>query len=222
MNKILVIEDNVDINKAIKLYLLSAGYEVDVAFDGKDGLNKFIANNFDMAIVDMMLPGMSGLDLIKQFREKSQLPIIVVSAKGDEIDKIEGLSLGADDYITKPFSPPELLARVKTHMRRWDMMKSSQKNSISIGAIVLNTRSLKVTKDGEILNLTATEYKILKLLMENRGQIFSKKQICEIVNGEYFENDEKVIVVHISHLREKIECDGVKIRTIRGLGYKFE
>ncbi|MCH4886388.1 response regulator transcription factor [Acidaminobacter sp. JC074] len=225
--KILVVEDDLDISKAMKLYLHNAGYDVLIANDGKEGLDLFFANDFDMGIIDMMLPGMMGIDLIEKIREKSEMPILIVSAKSGEIDKIEGLSVGADDYITKPFSPPELLARVKSSMRRWKIMKGTMKPSqeISFGEMVLNTQSLQLLKNGQLIELTATEYKILKLFLEHPNQIFSKKQICEHVNGEYFESDEKVVIVHISHIRDKIgkNKEGKDyIKTIRGLGYKIE
>lgn len=226
--KILVVEDNIDISKALKLYLHSAGYEVVIANDGKEGLDLFKKEDFDMGIIDMMMPELNGIDLVKAIRQSSEMPLLIVSAKSDELDKIEGLSVGADDYITKPFSPPELLARVNSAMRRWNIMKErsdTKSVELRLEELVLNTQTFVLKKKGVGIELTATEYKILKLFMEHQGQIFSKKQICEHISGEYFESDEKVVIVHISHIREKLGTseDGREyIKTIRGLGYKIE
>lgn len=225
--KILVVEDDLDICKAMKLYLQNAGYEVVIANDGMAGLDAFSSDDFDMGIIDMMLPNMNGIALIEEIRKKSEMPIFIVSAKRDELDKIEGLSVGADDYITKPFSPPELLARVKSSMRRWNIMKGTtgQSDEVTLGPLVLNTLSMQLKRGNEQIELTAMEYKILKLLMEHPNQIFSKRQICEQVKGDYFESDDNVVTVHISHIRDKIgktEEGKDYIKTIRGLGYKIE
>lgn len=218
--KILIIEDDLDIARAIRLYLKNAGYETTHASDGLEGRDLFLEDVYDMVIVDMMLPKMSGLQVIQAIREKSQVPILILSAKSEELDMIEGLSVGADDYIKKPFSPAELLARVQSALRRWSLMKTHIDHDICIGDLKLDLSALSVEKSGQVLDLTASEFKILKLLMTSPGQIFSKKQICQHINGDFFENDLKVVVVHISNIRDKIGQDHIK--TIRGLGYKIE
>lgn len=226
--KILVVEDNVDICRALHLYLTSAGYEVELCHDGLEGLKKFNSLGFDLGIIDLMLPGVDGIELITAIRNASEMPILILSAKSDELDKIEGLSVGADDYITKPFSPPELLARVKSALRRWHIMKTSNgvdSHLVKLGDLTLNTSRFELSKGDEIIELTAKQYKIIRLFMEHPKQIFSKRQIGEYVSGDYYQGDDNVITVHISHIRDKIGLNKqgeTYIKTIRGLGYKIE
>ncbi|MCR4746421.1 MAG: response regulator transcription factor [Lachnospiraceae bacterium] len=226
--KILIAEDDEDLRELLRLYLMRASYSVLSAGNGTAAYELFEKNKVDLCIFDIMMPGMNGFDLTKKIREKSKLPIIILSAKDREIDKVNGLELGADDYLTKPFGEKELLARVKAALRRYydlNEAASEQEAVISAGKLSINTDTKKVTKDGEEISLTAMEYKILVLLMKNQGRVFTKTQVYENISGAYFEADANTLMVHISKIREKIEDDPknpVYLKTVRGLGYKFE
>ena len=223
VNKILIIEDDLDIIRLLTLYLKKEGYEVFYKTSGIDGYNELINNDYDILLLDIMLPGMDGFKIIEKSRKYTDIPIIVLSAKSKDESKILGLDLGADDYVSKPFNPLEVVSRVNAQLRR--NKKISQKEIIKNKELTLDTKKMIVMKNGLPLSLTATEYKILHLLMSHPGQVFSKYQICEQINGEFFESDESVINVHIFNLREKIEDkmqDPIYIKTVRGMGYKFE
>lgn len=224
---ILVAEDSEEIVKILVLYLSSAGYNVITASNGVQALEKIKAHDIALAIVDIMMPQMDGLELIEEVRKFSDLPVIILSAKAEEYDKINGLNIGADDYITKPFQPLELMARVNASLRRWHIIGTppQEVNHIDLGALHLDLDAFSLKKNDEDIPLTASEYRILKVLMAKPKQIFSKKQLCELMHGDYFDADDNVIMVHISHIREKIgknEMGNSYIKTIRGLGYKFE
>ncbi|XME04153.1 response regulator transcription factor [Lachnospiraceae bacterium C1.1] len=226
--KILIAEDDEDLRELLRLYLMRASYSVLSSGNGCDAYDLFEKNKVDLCIFDIMMPGMNGFDLTRKIREKSKLPIIILSAKDREIDKVNGLELGADDYLTKPFGERELLARVRAALRRYydlNEAASEQEAVINAGKLSINTDTKKVIKDGEEIILTAMEYKILVLLMKNQGHVFTKTQVYENINGAYFEADANTLMVHISKIREKIEDDPknpVYLKTVRGLGYKFE
>lgn len=226
--KILIAEDNPEISKVLKLYLNSAGYEVVSVDNGLSGLKKSKEIEFDLGIIDVMMPIMDGYELITKIRKFSNMPLLILSAKSEDSDKIQGLNIGADDYITKPFNPLEILARVNSSLRRYNRLnnnKSETSSTLILGELKLDTNTCKLLKNNEEITLTATEYKILKLFMERPNHIFSKIQISEYINGEYYENDDNVITVHISHIRDKIGINqnGHEfIKTVRGLGYKIE
>lgn len=229
MYNILVAEDDKDIIKILTLYLNNDGMNVIEANDGKQALELLREKRIDLAILDIMMPEMDGYELIKKMRRESNIPILMLSAKNTDSDKILGLDLGADDYMTKPFNPLEVVARVKSNLRRFyhlnDVEKKGRDTLVKLGELELDMSTCSLTKNGEGIVLTSTEYKILQLLMSNPGRIFTKVQIYERAIGEYFESDENTIMVHISRLRDKIEED-VKnpqyIKTVRGLGYKIE
>lgn len=229
MYNILVAEDDKDIIKILTLYLNNDGMNVIEANDGKQALELLREKRIDLAILDIMMPEMDGYELIKKMRQESNIPILMLSAKNTDSDKILGLDLGADDYMTKPFNPLEVVARVKSNLRRFyhlnDVEKKGRDTLVKLGELELDMSTCSLTKNGEGIVLTSTEYKILQLLMSNPGRIFTKVQIYERAIGEYFESDENTIMVHISRLRDKIEED-VKnpqyIKTVRGLGYKIE
>lgn len=229
MYNILVAEDDKDIIKILTLYLNNDGMNVIEANDGKQALELLREKRIDLAILDIMMPEMDGYELIKRMRQESNIPILMLSAKNTDSDKILGLDLGADDYMTKPFNPLEVVARVKSNLRRFyhlnDVEKKGRDTLVKLGELELDMSTCSLTKNGEGIVLTSTEYKILQLLMSNPGRIFTKVQIYERAIGEYFESDENTIMVHISRLRDKIEED-VKnpqyIKTVRGLGYKIE
>ncbi|WFD10220.1 response regulator transcription factor [Tepidibacter hydrothermalis] len=226
--KILIAEDDKDISQIIELYLSSEGYEVTIVDNGLDGLNAIQNEQFDLAIFDIMMPEIDGFKLTREIRKDSNIPILIISAKSEISDKILGLNIGADDYITKPFDPLEVVARVNANVRRnksFNELKNKTNNVFKIKNLTLENDTCRLFKDDLEITLTATEYKIMSLLMKNPNRIFSKIQIAEHLSGEYFEPYAHTITVHISHLREKIGVDdnGNKyIKTVKGLGYKIE
>ena len=225
---ILLAEDDEDIVKLLKLYLENEGYVVLWAKDGAEASEIFDKEKVDLALVDIMMPRMNGYELTKYIRKKSNIPIIILSAAQLDSDKILGLNLGADDYMVKPFNPLELIARINANLRRFYKLgnvKDADDGKINIGELTLDTHMLTLEKKGVPINLTATEYKILVMLMKSPGRVFTKMQIYEEVNGDYYANDDNTMMVHISNLRDKIEDDPKNpryIKTVRGLGYKIE
>ena len=225
---ILLAEDDEDIVKLLKLYLENEGYVVLWAKDGVEASEIFDKEKVDLALVDIMMPRMNGYELTKYIRKKSNIPIIILSAAQRDSDKILGLNLGADDYMVKPFNPLELIARINANLRRFYKLgnvKDADDGKINIGELTLDTHMLTLEKKGVPINLTATEYKILVMLMKSPGRVFTKMQIYEEVNGDYYANDDNTMMVHISNLRDKIEDDPKNpryIKTVRGLGYKIE
>lgn len=226
--KILIADDDEDILEILELYLEKDGFEVVKAINGQKAWEIIEKGKIDMAIIDVMMPIIDGFKLVKKIREEHNLPVIILSAKNQDTDKILGLGLGADDYVVKPFNPLEVVARVEAQLRRFYNLNSDSKNVqkiIKIGEIELDTFSNTVKKrDNEVI-LTSVEYKIIKLLMESAGRVFTKKEIFETVWEDYFMGDDNTIMVHMSNLREKIEDDSKKpiyLKTVRGLGYKFQ
>ena len=225
---ILLAEDDEDIVKLLKLYLENEGYVVLWAKDGVEASEIFDKEKVDLALVDIMMPRMNGYELTKYIRKKSNIPIIILSAAQLDSDKILGLNLGADDYMVKPFNPLELIAIINANLRRFYKLgnvKDADDGKINIGELTLDTHMLTLEKKGVPINLTATEYKILVMLMKSPGRVFTKMQIYEEVNGDYYANDDNTMMVHISNLRDKIEDDPKNpryIKTVRGLGYKIE
>ena len=227
--KILIAEDDDDIVEILRLYLENEGFELIICRDGEEAFHEFEKKNVDVALFDIMMPKMNGYELIKKVRDTSNVPIIVMSAKNMDSDKILGLTLGADDYLTKPFNPLEVVARIKSQLRRFYDLNSNapdETNSIiSVGELELDPSNLSVYKNGETINLTPTEFKILSLMMKTPGKIYTKMQIVENINGDYYESDDNTLMVHISKIREKIEEDPKNpqyLKTVRGLGYRIE
>ena len=219
---ILIAEDDGDIRDLLRLYLESEGYRVLEAADGAAALALARENMPDMAILDVMMPELNGYELTRALRKFSDIPILILSAKSQDNDKILGLNLGADDYIAKPFNPVEIVARVKAQLRRATRENST---TLTVGELSLDTATFQLTKNGQSIALTPMEYKILALLMRSPGRIFTKIQLYEGAVGNYFEGDDNTMMVHISKLREKIEDDPKDPRyiiTVRGLGYKIE
>lgn len=220
--RILIAEDEADIRNILKLYLESEGFEVVQACDGGQALRMAQQEMPDLILLDVMMPNVDGFAVTQALRQYSQVPILILSARSQDADKILGLNLGADDYIAKPFNALEVVARVKAHLRRGQQGAASV---INVNGLSLNAETCTVTKEGTLLALTPTEYKLLSVFMRSPGRIFTKVQLSEAVNGEYFESDENTIMVHISKLRDKIEDNPRKparLVTIRGLGYRFE
>lgn len=224
---ILVCDDEKDIVSAIEIYLKAQGYQVFPAYNGKEALEIMEKETIHLILMDLMMPEMDGMTAILKIRENNNIPIIILSAKSEITDKILGLNVGADDYITKPFNAIELIARVNSSLRRYMNLGSADidQDEMQIGRIVLNDASKTVTIDGEAVNLTPYEYKILFLLMKNQGRVFSSDEIYEHVWEEEAHDVKKVISVHISHLRDKVEINPRKpdlIKSVYGMGYKIE
>ncbi len=226
MQKILVVEDGKEIAEAIKIYLEEEGYEVIICLNSEKAISLFKQNEFQLVLLDIMMPKVDGITLARQIRKTSSVPIIFISAKSESTDKITGLNAGADDYITKPFEPLELIARVKANIRRYCKLGSNVENdNLRIDGLEINNKTKEVFIDGELIKLTPIEYKLLYFLATNKGQVFSIKQIYENVWKEPFDGYEKKVVVHISHIRDKIEINPKEpkyIKAVWGLGYKIE
>ncbi|GAA0068773.1 response regulator transcription factor [Clostridium sardiniense] len=225
---ILLCDDEKEILDVLEVYLSKEGYKILKATNGVEALEIYKNNDVNIAVIDIMMPKINGIRVVKELRENSNIPIIMLSAKSRDEDKILGLNIGADDYITKPFNPLEVVARVKAQLRRVYKLidgESDGKEIIKIGEVELDRYNVKVRFRDKELELTSIEYKIIKYLMENAGRILTKNQIFEEVWNEVFLGGDNTIMVHISRLREKIEDNSKKpkyLKTIRGLGYKFE
>ncbi len=228
MSKILIVEDEEAIADLEKDYLELSDFEVTIENNGDKGLEAVLTGNFDLVILDLMLPGIDGFEVCKRIREEKNIPIIMVSAKKDDIDKIRGLGLGADDYMTKPFSPSELVARVKAHMARYDrLVGSSQKANdiIEIRGLKIDKTARRVYVDGEERIFTTKEFDLLTFLAENPNHVYSKEELFREIWDMDSIGDIATVTVHIKKIREKIEFDTAKpqyIETIWGIGYRFK
>lgn len=228
MFNVLVCDDDNEIVNAIEIYLKAEGYNVFKGYDGLDALRILSQNEIHLILMDIMMPNMDGIHATMKIRETMNVPIILISAKSEDMDKILGLNIGADDYITKPFNHLELIARVKSALRRYanlGSMEIKQSAMLVAGGLTLDDATKNVTVDGEQVSLTPSEFNILKLLMENLGHVFSTTQIYERVWNEDAFGSESTVAVHIRHLREKIEIDPKNPRYIKvvwGLGYKID
>ncbi len=227
MYNILICDDQPDIVNALKIYLSPEGYGLFEAFNGTDAVEIAKNNDIHLILLDVMMPGMDGITATSKIREFSNVPIILLTAKSETEDKVLGLNVGADDYITKPFAPVEVLARVKSQLRRYSSLGSRTEDSdvITLGGITLDDRTKQVTVEGEPVALTPTEYAILKLLMSSPGKVFSTKVLYESVWQEVALGSEGAVAVHIRHLREKIEINPSEpryLKVIWGQGYKME
>lgn len=228
MGKILIVEDEIAIAELEKDYLELSGFQVAIEETGDKGLEKALSEDFDLIILDLMLPGMDGFEVCKKIREEKDIPILMVSAKKDDIDKIRGLGLGADDYMTKPFSPSELVARVKAHMSRYERLVSSQhKNNdlVEIRGIRIDKTARRVYVDGIEKNFTTKEFDLLTFLAENPNHVYTKEELFREIWDMDSVGDIATVTVHIKKIREKIESDTAKpqyIETIWGVGYRFK
>ena len=229
MLNILVCDDDKQIVEAIDIYLSQEGYHVLKAYDGMEALTQIRMNNIHLLVIDVMMPKLDGIRATLKIREESSIPIIILSAKSEDSDKILGLNIGADDYITKPFNPLELVARVKSQLRRYTQLGSanieSSMNIYKNGGLVINDENKEVTVDGEMIKLTPIEYNILLLLVKNVGKVFSINQIYESIWNEEAIGADNTVAVHIRHIREKIEINPKEPRYLKvvwGIGYKIE
>lgn len=227
MTKILVVEDEQSFSEPLSFLLGKEGYSVEVAATGNDAITKFNKSGADLILLDLMLPGMSGTDVCKEIRSHSMVPIIMLTAKDDEVDTVVGLELGADDYVTKPYSSRELLARIKAVMRRRNdfVLDEGETATVQVGEIKLDADRHIVTFKGENIALPLKEFELLEFLMRNAGRVLTRIQIIDRIWGNDYVGDTKTLDVHIKRLRSKLEKDPANpelIQTVRGLGYKME
>ncbi len=229
-HRLLLVDDDLSISEMVKSYLTKEGFDVSIACNGEDGVSMFMKEAFDLILIDIMMPKLDGIEAIKIIREKSSIPILIMSAKDSDIDKALGLGFGADDYIAKPFSLLELSARIKAAIRRATKYSNYEdcgesKNEITFGELRVDINNYSVFKGKQELKLTAKEFELLKLFITNQKRVFTKEQLYNLVwNDDYF-GDENVINVHIRRLREKIEDDPSEskyIKTLWGIGYKWD
>jgi DNA-binding response OmpR family regulator len=227
-NKVLIVDDEKDIRELIEIYLINEGLEVISACNGIEALEKLKGNSIDLIILDVMMPKLDGIRTCLKIREERKLPIIMLSAKNEDSDKILGLNVGADDYITKPFNPLELVARIKSQLRRcfnFNESKKQEEDEIVIDGLTINKASREVFVEGSFVRLTPLEFSILEVLAINRGRVMSTEQIYDIVWKEAFNNSDNTVAVHIRNIREKIEINPKEpkyIKVVWGVGYKIE
>lgn len=227
MYNVLICDDDKDIVAALKIYLSAEGYGVLTAYNGRQALDTVEKETVHLVLMDIMMPGLDGISATIKLREDSNLPIILITAKSEDTDKVLGLNLGADDYITKPFNPVEVMARVKSQLRRYALLGGMEKTptALRIGGITLDDEAKEVSLDGEAVALTPIEYSILRLLMQNPGKVFSSARIYELVWKDSAFGAEGTVAVHIRHLREKLEINPAEPRYLKvvwGQGYKIE
>lgn len=226
--KILIAEDEQDIRELIEIHLMKEGYDVLTAKNGIEALELFNSELIDLAVLDVNMPKLNGFKLLNKIRKESKIPVILLTARASDEDKILGLGLGADDYLTKPISMVELVARIKAHFRRnyeYIDKKVDEKTILEAGDLIIDLDQFSASKKGELLDLNAKEFKLLIYFMKNKGKVFTKKQIYEEVWDDYYYGDNNTIMVYISRLRSKIEDEQDQpkyIKTIRGIGYRFE
>ena len=225
MSKILIIDDEALLVKGLKYSLEQDDHVIDAAYDGKEGVEKFTKNDYDLIILDLMLPEMDGLEVCQKIRESSQVPIIMLTAKGEDMNKILGLEYGADDYLTKPFNILELKARIKAILRRTAIKDKPAEQVIKVEDFTINTLGRKVSARNKEINLTAKEFDLLLLLATNPGKVFTREELLEIIWGYEYFGDLRTVDVHIRRLREKIEensSQAVYVLTKWGVGYYFK
>ncbi len=224
MNKILIVDDEAQMRKLVKLYLLQEGYQVEEAEDGQEAIDMLRKDDYDLMILDVMMPMMDGWETIQHVRKMSDLPIIMLTAKGTVQDKVTGLSTGADDYVVKPFDEAELLVRVKALLRRTGYSNSGE-NILKYQGMVIDLISREAMYEGMRINLTQTEFDILVALIEHRGKVLSREQLVDLIWGIEFMGEDRTVDSHIKNLREKLQKAGVDksiVKTVWGIGYKME
>ena len=225
MTKVLVVEDETSYSEALGYVLRKEGFEVAIAETGPDALDEFERNGADIVLLDLMLPGLPGTEVCRQIRQSSSVPIIMVSAKDTEVDKVVGLELGADDYVTKPYSPRELVARIRAVLRRGMVDEVDDASALEVGHVRMDVDRHLVTVDGEIARLPLKEFELLEFFMRNPGRVLTRGQLIDRVWGSDYVGDTKTLDVHVKRLRAKIEPDPtnpVSLTTVRGLGYKLD
>ncbi|MGB3186547.1 MAG: response regulator transcription factor [Ornithinimicrobium sp.] len=225
MTRILVVEDEESFSDPLSYLLGKEGYEVAIADTGPGGIEEFDKNGADLVLLDLMLPGLSGVDVCRALRQRSSVPVIMLTAKDSEVDKVVGLEIGADDYVTKPYSARELLARIKAVLRRQHEPEELLPSSVAGGPVRMDVERHHVTVSGEPITLPLKEFELLEMLLRNSGRVMTRGQLIDRVWGSDYVGDTKTLDVHVKRLRAKVEPDPAKPRhilTVRGLGYKFE
>lgn len=218
--RVLVVDDESDMRQLVGMYLDNFGYEWGEAENGKEALKKLETDHYDFVVLDIMMPEMDGLSVCKEIRKTSDVPIIFLTAKGEEWNRVNGLRMGADDYIVKPFSPGELIARMEAVLRRYT--KQEQQEEIQFGPILINEKSRKIEADGEPISLTVKEFDLLYFLCQHTGQVFSREQLLEKVLGYDYAGSTRTVDTHVKTMRLKLGEGGNYIQTVWGVGYKFE
>lgn len=219
--KVLLVDDESDMRQLVGMYLDNFGYEWGEAENGKDALQMLQAKHYDFVILDIMMPEMNGIEVCKEIRKTSDVPIIFLTAKGEEWNRVNGLRMGADDYIVKPFSPGELIARMEAVLRRYTKQEEQQEE-LQFGSIRINEKSRKIETNGETISLTVKEFDLLHFLCEHNGQVFSREQLLEKVWGYDYAGSTRTVDTHVKTMRLKLGESGNYIQTVWGVGYKFE
>jgi two-component system response regulator CpxR len=217
--RLLVVDDDVELCALLGEFLHREGYSVQFEHEGRAGLSQAIEGGFDLIILDVMLPGMDGFEILKRVRQQSRVPVLMLTARGEDVDRIVGLELGADDYLPKPFNPRELVARIKAILRRWDTKATSGR--IEVNGIALDPGTRQVLRDGAPVETTTLEFQILEMLMRASGRVVSRDALMEALYNRKATPFDRSIDMHVSHLRRKLEGETPLIKTIRGIGYQF-
>jgi len=224
MAKILIIDDDAELCELVEEYLTREGYEVEAVHNGDKGLERALSGDHALIVLDLMLPGMMGLDVLRRLRSESRIPVLILTARGEEVDRIVGLEIGADDYLAKPFNPRELLARVRAILRRSQGGPASSVTPVTVGDVELDPGARTVKRDGSELELTAVEFSLLEALMRAAGQVVTREYLAQTVLGRRFMAYDRSIDMHVSKLRKKLGTphgDGERIKTVRGVGYIY-
>jgi two-component system response regulator CpxR len=226
MNRVLIVDDDVELCELVTEYLTSEGFQVETAPDGPSGLERALSGEHALLVLDIMLPGMNGLEVLRKLRAKSRLPVLILTARGDDVDRIVGLEIGADDYLAKPFNPRELLARARAILRRAQspLVGAPGSEKVSVGDVDMDPAARVVRRRGEPVELTSVEFSLLELLLRSAGQVITREQIARDVLGRQFFPYDRSVDMHVSKLRRKLgeaPGGGERIKTIRGIGYVF-
>jgi two-component system response regulator CpxR len=225
MTKILIVDDDVELCELVGEYLSREGFEVEAVHNGDKGLERALSGEHALVVLDLMLPGMTGLDVLRRLRGESRAPVLILTARGEDVDRIVGLEIGADDYLPKPFNPRELVARIRAILRRSQAVPAPMVASITVGDVELDPGARSVTRNGERLELTAVEFSLLEALMRSAGQVVTREYLAQTVLGRRFMAYDRSIDMHVSKLRKKLgpaaADGGERIKTIRGVGYIY-
>src|SRR6266496_5379659 len=224
MERVLVIDDDVGLCELVEEYLGPEGYEVEATHNGERGIDRALSNDHSLVILDVMLPGMHGFDVLRRIRAKSRIPVLMLTARGDDVDRIVGLEIGADDYLPKPFNPRELVARIRAVLRRTQPVESGVRETLVVGDIEMDPATRDVFQDGNNVELTSVEFNLLQVLLQEAGQVVSRERLVDSVLGRKFSPFDRSIDMHVSKVRKKLgDTDGSSdyIKTVRGVGYIF-
>jgi two-component system response regulator CpxR len=219
--RVLLIDDDAELGTLLKAFLSREGFSVEVEHEGRSGLNHALNGDSDLIVLDVMLPGMDGFEILRRIRQKSRIPVLMLTARGEDVNRIEGLELGADDYVPKPFNPRELAARIRAILRRTEGKPEPGRGRLDINGVSLDPGSRQVSVDGQRVELTTLEFDILELLMRSAGGVLSRDALMEAIYNRKSTPFERSIDMHISHLRRKLELGRTLIKTVRGSGYQF-